>query len=232
MLRAILFDFDGVIADTEPLHLQGFQRVLQARHITLSKADYYKRYLGYDDHACFRQIYRDRRKSLNSRLLEELVAEKTRHIKKWLRTRNVLLPGAKRVIKMLACRYPLAIVSGALRAEIQLILRQADLRSYFAVLIAAEDVKKGKPHPDGYQSARRLLNENLFSPEWPLRAQECLVIEDSQWGIQAAQRAKMPCLAVSTSYSKKDLQQADAVLKDIGEITTKSLHRLEKLVAS
>ena len=142
MIKAILFDFDGVIADSEPIHFKGFQQVLADVGIDLTKSDYMKRYLGYDDEACLRQVFRDRHKKLSLAQLRQLVAAKTRWVKARLRSKPVLLPGASRVVKMLGRRYPLAVVSGALRQEIQIVLRQAKLQKFFKVLVAAEDVKK------------------------------------------------------------------------------------------
>ena len=143
--------------------------------------------------------------------------------------RRVLLPGAKRAIKLMAARFPLAIVSGALRAEIRLILQREELSSFIEVLVAADDVTHGKPHPQGLRLALHQLNQKVYDPVWPLRARECLVIEDSLWGIEAARRAGMPCLAVSTSYPKSKLTSADLVWTGLKEITRASLPTLEQL---
>lgn len=229
MLKAILFDFDGVIADTELIHFRGFKNILLNEGITLTKQDYYSRYLGFDDWACFKQVYKDRKHNLPQLLLDRLVRRKSRFVKSLLHSRNVLLPGVKRPIQMLSRRYSLAVVSGALRHEVLLVLRKSNLHAYFSVVLGAEDVGRGKPHPDGYLKALKLLNSrNVVSS--PIKDHECLVIEDSHWGVEAAHRAKMTCLAVTSSYSKKELRSADIILSGLKEINVKMLPRLERLM--
>jgi HAD superfamily hydrolase (TIGR01509 family) len=229
LLRAILFDFDGVVADTEPIHFRGFQKILQEEGHTLTKQDYYSRYLGYDDWVCFKQIYKDHKIALSRTQLEQLVSLKTRYVKSLLRSQNVLLPGVGRAIKLLARRFPIVIVSGALRQEVILVLKKAGLQSYFAFVLGAEDVRSGKPHPEGYLKALKLLNENIFSSDWPLAANECLIIEDSHWGIEAAMKAKMPCVAVTSSYTKKELRAADMVIGGLNDIRVSMIPALERL---
>jgi len=209
-----------VIADSEPIHFLGFQKILQGEGIALSKRDYYGRYLGYSDRECFLHVYRDRKHRLPQNQLKKLIQKKTRYVKSLLRSHSILLPGARRAIKMLGRRYSMVIVSGALRGEIQLVLRQEKLRPYFKSIVAAEDVKQGKPHPDGYLQARRLLG---------VKARECLVIEDSHWGIEAAHRAGMPCLALATSYAKKDLQAADLILSGLQDVKVALLSQFNAL---
>lgn len=232
MLRAIILDFDGVVADTEPLHFQGFKTILAEEGIPLTKKAYYEKYLGFDDHDCFLAVFKDHHRRLTARRLKQLIRRKTRHMKELFRRRRVLLPGAKRAIKLMAARHPLAIVSGALRGEIELILKREELSSFIAVLVAADDVKHGKPHPEGLRKALRHFNEKVYDPQWPLRPRECLVIEDSLWGIEAARRAGMPCLAVSTSYPRSKLKSADTVWSGLKDVKRASLPKLEQLFAS
>lgn len=232
MLRAVILDFDGVVADTEPLHFKGFQQILAEEDIALSQKAYYAHYLGYDDRDCFHAVFRDHNRRLSESTLQKLIRRKTRYMKDLFRRRRVLLPGAKRAIKLMAGHYPLAIVSGALGAEIRLILRREELSSFIAVLVSADDVTHGKPHPQGLRLAVRRLNETVYDPDWPLRASECLVIEDSFWGIEAARRAGMPCLAVSTSYPRSKLKKADIVWSGLKDVKRASLPKLERLFAS
>ncbi len=230
MLRAIIFDFDGVLADTEPVHLKLFQEALAAQGIDLTKQEYYKKYLGLDDRSFFQQVYRDRRQQLKKGELERLLRQKTRVFKRYAREHSVLLPGARRVVKSFGSRYPLAIVSGALRPEIRLILRQAGLDSFFAVIVGADEVKKTKPHPEGYRRGLKELNQKTFSAARPLKAEECLVIEDSHWGIESAHRAGMYCLALATSYPnypKNKLRSADKVFSSLQELTLSTLKGLK-----
>lgn len=227
MLRAILFDFDGVLADTEPIHLRMFQKVLLEEGITLKESDYYSKYLGFDDRTCFQAVFYDQRKKLSRSRLEEMLRRKTRAFKVYVASRNVLLPGVKRVVRMLGSRFPLAIISGALRREILLILKSTELDGYFSLIVSAEDVQKGKPHPEGFRYALKQLNQKVFTPEWPLVASECLVIEDSHWGIEAARRAGMLCLAIATSYPQAKLRDADQVITSLKELTVSKLKEID-----
>lgn len=230
MLRAVLFDFDGVIADTEPIHFQLFQEILREEGLALTRQLYYERYLGYDDRMCLQTVYHDQGHRISERKLQELIALKTRQMKALLRRKRVLLPYAKRCIHLLGRRYPLAIISGALRDEIKIILRKEELLPYFPIIVAAEDVQKSKPHPQGFLKALKQLNANVFSANWPLKAAECLVIEDSHWGLQAARKAGMASLGVTTNYSKQQLREADLTLSGLKDITLRRLPQLERLV--
>jgi beta-phosphoglucomutase len=221
ILKCILFDFDGVIADTEPIHLAMFQKVLAEEGIALSKKAYLRDYLGYDDAMCFTQVYRDKGQKLNTAKRADLIKRKSRYLKAFVKTKKVLLPGAKRVIKILAKTYPLGIVSGALKSEIKLILKANELGTYFKFIIAAEDVKRGKPHPEGYKKGLAQMKK-VFRKE-NLKPSECLVIEDSHWGIQAAHAAGMQCLAVATSYPQSKLNEADWVVSGTGAIDCKDI---------
>lgn len=231
MPKAIFFDFDGVLADTEPLHLKMFQQVLATEGLTLTTKDYYKNYLGYDDATCFKVFYRDQGRKLSPATRQRLMRRKTQALKKYLRQHNTLIPGARRVVKNLAAHYPLAIVSGALKSEIRLILKRAALSRYFKVLIAAEDVKKGKPHPEGYLKAWQLMKGLTRLPRAGLKGlktEECMVVEDSHWGIEAAHRAGMKCIAIATSYPKSQLKAADLVLNSLSQLTLTRLRCFER----
>ena len=124
-------------------------------------------------------------------------------------------PGACDFVRQVAAKYPLAIASGALRSEICYILRQGCLNKYFSVLVAAEDVRNGKPHPEGFLTAMKILNKKLGLR---LKPRECLVVEDSLEGIEAARRAGMRCLALATSHPMSKLRSADAVVRNYRQI--------------
>lgn len=217
-LRAILFDFDGVLADSEPLHLEMFQKVLQEEGIPLSREDYYQKYLGLDDRGCFAQIYRDQGRPLDDAKQLDLIRRKNRAFLDHVRGRTFLMPGAAEAVHRMKGRYFLTIVSGALRSEILAILEGAGLERAFHAVIAAEDVAQGKPHPEGFLAAIRLLNRDFVPPAEILLPGECLAVEDSPWGIEAAKAAGVKCLAVATSYDPSRLAGADLVAKDIASI--------------
>ena len=160
-LRGIVFDFDGVIANSEPLHYQGFREVLAAQGVSLAEADYYDRYLGYDDAGAFTAIAGDRGLTWTGSQIASLVAHKAVRVEALEAERSVLFPGAADAIRRLAASGPLAIASGALRAEILRILVREGLDGYFALVVGAEDAEASKPSPAPYlRAVERLAIRN------------------------------------------------------------------------
>jgi len=220
VLKAILFDFDGVLADTEPLHFRMFQQVLYEEGIPLSEDAYYQKYVGFDDKDCFHAILAEHGRSIAPETIRRLVAWKAVMMLDHLKATPVVYPGIVEFVKSSASRYRLAVVSGALRQEIELILQTAGMRTDFEHLTSAEDVRNGKPDPEGYLHALRSLNRNA-----PVLAPECLVIEDTLFGIQAAHAAGMRCLAVSTTLPADQLAGADAIASTLKGYDLESLAR-------
>jgi len=220
VLKAIIFDFDGVLADTEPLHFRMFQRVLQEEGLPLSERDYYQKYVGFDDRGCFHAILSEHGRPAQPETIQQLVERKAALMLGQITTTKVVYPGVVEFVKSVASRYRLAIVSGALRHEIELILKAAGMRDDFEHLTAAEDVLDGKPAPEGYLHALQALNRRA-----PLLASECLVIEDTILGIQAAHAAGMRCLALSTTSPPDRLGIADAVTTTLQGYDLASLAR-------
>ncbi len=198
MLRAILFDFDGVIVDSEPLHMAAMNEVLGLYGVPqVSRDYYYENMLGLDDRGLFRDAFARAGVPLPAEKVADLIAEKSERFLGMAGREPIVLPGAGEFIGSVAGRYLLAICSGALRREIEAILRAAGLLRYFGVIVAADDVQRGKPDPEGYQLAMKRLQEKWrVAP--PLEPRECLVIEDSLPGIEAGKEAGMTCLAVAT----------------------------------
>jgi beta-phosphoglucomutase len=229
MLYAIVFDFDGVLADSEPLHFDAFRRVLAAHGVTLTREDYDAKYLGFDDAGAFGAILRDRGQSPDAAAIEALVEEKLHVFEDVVGNRNVLFPGASDCVRRLGASLPLAIASGALTQDINLILSGTGLRDAFDVVVGAEHTPRSKPHPDPYALAVRLLQERGRVPSGPAAAAGCVAIEDSRWGIQSAKAAGLRCIAVTTSYGARDLTEADLVVDSLDEV---SLPQLAALAAA
>lgn len=209
MLRAVIFDFDGVIADTEPIHFAAFRKVLAEIGVALTEADYYANYLGYDDKGCFAAALAANGRPAPPATVADLVARKAGAYMEHIRRHLVVFPGVRELVRDAAARYRLAIASGALRHEIEFILEQAGIRREFAHITSAEDVTRGKPDPEGFLHALASLNRER--PDEPLAAADCLVIEDSIPGIHAARAAGMKVLAVANTHTIQDLREADAV---------------------
>jgi beta-phosphoglucomutase len=214
-LRGIVFDFDGVIANSEPLHFQGFREVLAEEGIALTESDYYARYLGFDDAGAFEAIGGDRGVEWPAGRVAALVARKAVRLEVLEREQSVLFPGAAAGIARLAAAGPLAIASGALKHEITRILVREDLARYFMVVVGAEDTAASKPAPDPYLRAVALLDATVRSGA---NAAEYVAIEDSQWGLESARSAGLRTVAVTHTYPA-DRLVADYIVTSLDALT-------------
>ena len=221
MLRAIVFDFDGVIANSEPLHYRAFRDVLADWNVELSEAEYYQHYLGFDDLNVFRQLAGDRGLAWSAERIAELVATKAVRMEDLESDGSILFPGAETAVRRTAAAMPIAIASGALRAEILRILDRARLTSCFEFIIGAEDSPASKPAPDPYLRAVALLGQSIDG----LQPAECVAIEDSPWGLQSAQTAGLRTVAVAQTYDRAALQ-ADLVIASLDQLDLNALQRL------
>ncbi len=217
-IRALLLDFDGVLADTEPVHLRFFAEVLEPEGISLSREAYFAKYLGLDDRGCFRRVFADAGRELDPVLEESLVRRKNQRLLEYLVGKSVMLPGAADFLRKLQGRYYLAIVSGALQSEIEAVLRGEGLLKLFHLIVGAEQVSRGKPDPEGFLTAVRLLNRDHVPESEILLPGECLAVEDSPWGIEAARRAGVHCVAVTTSYPRGELAACSLVIDCLDEL--------------
>jgi beta-phosphoglucomutase len=217
MIHAIVFDFDGVIADSEPLHLRSYQDVLGPRGVTLTREEYYADYLGFDDVTVFRRLGTAYGIEMGDEQVATLIAEKSDVFDTLMASGNVLYPGAAALIDRLAAEFPLGIASGALKHEIQAILRGNNLEQHFRFIVASGDTAQSKPAADPYRRAAELLG---------LPPGQCLAIEDSLWGIQSARAAGLLCIAVPHTYPAAELGTADLVVPDLGSITVSVIRGL------
>jgi beta-phosphoglucomutase len=232
VLRAVLFDFNGVLVDDEPIHLELFQRVLAEEGIALSAADYFARYLGLDDRSCFAAVLAAAGEAAAVPRLMRLSARKASYYQERIRREGYpFSPGAAGLVRDLqAGGTMLGVVSGALREEVEGALRQEGLLDRFKVLVTAEDVEEGKPSPEGYRRALEALNARPPLPERLLHPHEVLAVEDSPLGVAAAAEVGLAILGIVRAYSGETshdlLRGADAVVEGLGELTPESLERL------
>jgi HAD superfamily hydrolase (TIGR01509 family) len=225
-LQAIVFDFDGVIANSEPLHLLAFQQALAEDGVELSATDYYSRYLGYDDVGMFEALGRDRGMAMQSARVAELVVRKGDRMQDLMRSESVLFPGALEFIREAAAAVPIAIASGALRHEIDEIIDAAGVADLFATIVAAGDTPESKPSPAPYRLAFEQLRERTGRALDPRRS---VAIEDSRWGLESARGAGLRLVGVTNSYSAGELSSAELVVNGLSALT---LPALDKLCAS
>ena len=224
MLQAIVFDFDGVIANSEPLHFQAFRDVLAGERVTLTDADYYARYLGYDDVGVFTTIAADRKLGWTRDRVAALVARKAVQLERLEADGALLFPGAEAAVRAAAAALPIAVASGALKAEILRVLDRFALTPLFTAIVAAEDTPSSKPAPDPYLLAVQRLS-NVRGHRIP--PADCVAIEDSRWGLESARTAGLKTVGVTTSYPEDQLLEcADLVIPGMHAFSVKDLQAL------
>ncbi len=224
MLQVVIFDFDGVITDSEILHLRAFNRVLAQYGVEISTRDYYKEYLGFTDFDCFKVLIN--KKILHKPVgeIENLVKQKNQIFEELAKTEGQIIEGVRDFLQILKDNdITMAICSGALLPEIELILEQARLRDFFEVIVSAEQVKKGKPSPEGFLLVLQKLNQGRQNP---IEANQCIAIEDSHWGLQAAKSAGMHTIAVTNSYEAEQLAMAEKIVARLDELSIGDLQQL------
>jgi len=217
-VQALVLDFDGVIADTEPLHFRAFQTVLAGAGYALTPEDYAARYLGFDDACAFRAVASDQGRPLGDERVAALVALKSRLMDAALAADDVLFAGAAEAVRSLSAALPLAIASGALRAEIITVLGRAGLLSSFRAIVAAGETTEGKPSPEPYLKAVALLG---------VSANRSVAVEDSRWGLESARAAGLGTIAVTTSYPASALPRADLVVPALASVTVECLAAMQ-----
>jgi beta-phosphoglucomutase len=221
MLEAVIFDFDGVLVDSEQLHHKAFNQVLARFHCQLSSHEYYDRFLGLSDEELLRIVNKERRLSLSGQQFGQLLGEKVNLFKEMASTEAGIIEGVPKFLNMLSDgKIPMAICSGALLPEIEMILEGAGLRSYFEVIVSAEQVERGKPDPEGFLLALKLLNKKLHKAIEP---ENCVVIEDSHWGLEAAKAAGMRVVAITNTYAAEHLKPADKIIVNLNDLPLSNL---------
>ena len=209
-MRAAVFDFDGVLVDSEPLHFQALRDAMQPEGITVTREDYYAKYLAYDDRGAIRRVLEDHGISPDAQQLDRIALLKVARFAEVLK--NVtFFPGARDVVRALGAEMPLAIASGARHAEIEAILSAGGLREPFSVIVGADDVPRTKPDPAPYLVAARGLA--AFVPG--LTPADCLAFEDSVPGIASALAAGMKVVGVAHSYPPEKLRIAHRVVESL-----------------
>jgi len=224
MLKAVIFDFDGVITDSEVLHLRAFNQSLVPYGVKISTKDYYTNYLGFSDFDCYKTLVENGLLKIDERQIDGIIKEKSKIFEELSKTEGRTIEGVHEFLQMLEeNKIPMAICSGSLMVEIEVMLEGSGLRHFFAEIVSAEQVKKGKPHPEGFLLALQKLNKNSHPP---IDAGECIVIEDSHWGLQAGKAARMHTIAVTNSYDAGQLTIAEKIVSLLNELAIDDLQQL------
>ncbi|HSL20655.1 MAG TPA: HAD family phosphatase [Vicinamibacterales bacterium] len=215
--QGIVFDFDGVLVNSEPLHLRATQEALALRGLDMSEEEYYQRYVGFDDVTMFVELARDRGEIWCSDDLQELVAAKALRFEALERSVTPLVAGAAACVRRMADLAPIAIASGARREEIERMLGRAGLRPLFSAIVAAGDTPSGKPAPDPYAEAAARLRAQ------PART---IAIEDTAAGLASAKAAGLRCIGITTTFRADKLQLADVIVGSLDEVTAELVSSL------
>jgi len=220
-MRAVIFDFDGVLVDSEALHFRAQRDALLTAGITIEKDEYYRYYLAFDDRGAIRIALERHGQPSDRDRVEALAQIKARRYAELLPA-VPFFAGARELVRALAPDHPLGVASGALHREIDAILTAGALRDAFAAIVGADDVGHTKPHPEPYLTAMKRLETRAPG----LRAAECLVFEDSVPGIASALAAGMKVVGITNSYPAAKLASAHRVvdsLEGLGPAQLKSL---------
>jgi beta-phosphoglucomutase len=217
VITTVVFDFDGVLADSEGLHLRAFQEVFARRGWQLNERDYFDRYLGYDDDGLVVAFGREHQLNLGDAQIGALVTEKTALFAASLQAGDILFPTAPACIDRLAARFKLGIASGALKSEITHILGAAGLLRHFPVIVAADDVSETKPSPEPYLTAAARLGVDPA---------ECVAIEDSAPGLLAARSAGMRTIGLTTTSPRHVLVDAHVIFDGLHQVTAETIAKL------
>lgn len=210
-IQAIIFDFNGVLVDDEPVHFRAFQQTIQAEGLDLTWEEYCEGYLPYDDLNLFTHFLKDQDRPIAPQNIDRLIQVKSRHYFKAIEQDVPTIQSSIAFVKNIPSDVALTIASGAARKEIDFILDQLNLRPRFSLIIAASDVEHGKPHPESFLKAL----EGLQRVHPSLERDRTIVIEDSYRGIDSAHQAGMKCVALSTTYPPEKLVEADLVLETL-----------------
>ena len=224
MLRAVIFDFDGVITDSEILHLRAFNKVLAQYDIEIKEEIYYKEYLGFTDRDCFEAVAGKNKLGLDAGQIEDLIIQKNKIFDQLANTEATIFEGVPEFLQMLTDnKIRRAICSGALMVDILPILEKSQLGHFFEHIVSAEQIEKGKPDPEGFLLALKKLNDGNESS---ISTNECVVIEDSHWGLEAAIAAGMHTVAITNSYDAEQLSIAEKIVERLSELTINDLQKL------
>lgn len=215
MIRTVIFDFDGVIADSESLHLRAFQETVKTLGLVLSPRDYYSRYLAFDDRTFFKEFLFDNSSLAGEAQVAGLVERKAEVFHEMAADGVRIFPGVREFLEIIDGKFPTAIGSGATREEIGLVLDSKGLSRFFGFVVGADDTETSKPSPEVYlKCLERLRTEG----DGTMTAEQCVVFEDSPHGILAASRAGMKCVGITNSCVAEELSEADRVIGSFFEI--------------
>jgi beta-phosphoglucomutase len=227
VLRAIIFDMDGVICDSEDLHMQAFQEILKQEGIMITDQEYYDKYLAHDDRGSFESaLQAHQRPQPDITRMNSLLSAKARVFDGMMKDGLVIYPGVDAFIKKASQKFSLALASGARRLEVEYVLKKAKIRDVFAAIVSADEVKDGKPQPESFLRAVELMNQTRLDGTPVIEASQTLVIEDSPRCIRTANSLGMKTVGMATSYKPEELKDAHLVIDTLVGLEIDTLEKL------
>ncbi len=223
--QAVIFDCDGILVDTEPLHYRAFQKVLVPLGMGHDFAHYLEHFVGFDDRDAFIHAFTEAGVELAATTLERLMEAKSMALWELIQQGVPSFPGVVDLVEGLMDRgIPMAVASGALRHEVEAFIASLGLQRAFRAIVAADDVKKSKPDPETYL----LAIERLRQVQGSLEPMNCIAIEDTPAGIRSAKSARLLVIAVTNSFSEAELSEADKVLRSLSDLSFQDIAELLK----
>ncbi len=224
-LQAVIFDCDGILVDTEPIHYRAFQEVLEPLELGFDYEHYMRAYIGFDDRDAFAEAFREKGKILDAHQLSGLMEAKNRVLQSIV-TRGInSFPGVVTLIEeLLRHNVPLAVASGALRDEVEAFTTTLSIRHAFRVIVAADDVARSKPDPETYLAAMEKMR--IHGGVADLEPSRCIAIEDTPAGIASARAAGLCVMAVTNSFGAESLGEAHQVVPSLTRVNIREMSAL------
>ena len=210
-MKIIIFDFDGVILDSENSHFIAFNEGLKNLNINISEDEYYSKYISLDDRGVITNVVNDKNISVTNEEIDMIIKNKNDYFESRLIDNSKLFPGVEELIIQLSKNFVLSIGSGANRSEIIKTLKNNNIYDYFEIIVSANEVNNPKPNPETYNRVLDNINTDF-------NINEIIVIEDSPGGIEAAKSAGLKCIAITNTFDNKQLRKADIIVSNYEEI--------------
>jgi beta-phosphoglucomutase len=208
VLKAVLFDFNGVIIKDESIHRELIDELLLAENLRPQGKDFWQISVGRSDRVCLYELLKLRGRFVTDEYLDKLIVKKAIAYRQRLEQLETLpiYPEVIEFIEQMSSRgYKLAVVTGAIRSEVELVLQQCKLDRYFETIVTGDEISQSKPDPEGYLLSVDRLNK--LHPDLNLLPSECLAIEDTFAGIQAVKAAGIQAVAIANTYPFHMLQR-------------------------
>ena len=206
MYKSILWDNDGILVNTEEWYYQATKKVMNEHGFNLTLDIYNETFLKNNQGAW--HLIND----IDKNIIPNLRAKRNKIYSNFLKTEDIFIKDASKVLKLLFKKYKMGIVTSSRRDHFNIIHKRSNLLKYFQFIVANDEFSNSKPHPEPYLIG---LNKSGFN------VKECLAIEDSERGMRSAKNAKLDCWVIPTKLTEKsDFNDADKVINNINELTT------------